>query len=141
MREEESSLSWRWNEQDRNSTWTVRCQGPFSWIQGSVIRTGGRKLKGQDFIKGRAGREPTTEVEKTKDSHTLPCRNGVFEPTLLPQLAAPLVARINTFSAWVQGSKSYVNSRASLIPRAGFLSQQFARKPQPVARRNLGNRD
>lgn len=119
----------------------MRCQGPLSWSQGSVIRNGGRELKGQDFNKGEARREPKTGVEKSKGSHTLPYRNRVFEPTLPLQLAVPLAARINTFSIWVQGSESYVNSRGSLIPRAGFLSQEFARKPQPVARRNLGSRD
>lgn len=100
--------------------WTMRCQGPLSWIQRSVIRTRGRELKGQDFNKGGSGRDPTTGVENVKV--TLSPARRVFDSTLLPQLAAPLVARI-TFSVWLQGSESYINSRGSLIPRAGFLSQ------------------
>jgi len=86
------------------------------------------------FNKGKARKESTTGVEKANSSRTLSCRDSVlfviFKPTLLlPQLAAPSVARVNTFSVWVQGSESYVNSRGSHIPRAGFLSQQFARNP------------
>lgn len=72
------------------------------WVSRTCHQNWGRELKREDFNRRKARRKPATEAEKAKGSPMPLCRNSVllvsFEPTLLPQLATPSAARINTCS-------------------------------------------